>query len=86
MSKINKNKQTKEKTHHTPKTPDVRTKFKSNNMKPRIKKVKTKATKGVDLNISIDSLKNLIPKPHEDLGPMERMAARERELENRNKK
>ncbi len=86
MSKLNKNKKTRDKEKETPKTPDIPARPRSNNLEPRRKKVKTRITKSVDLNIGIDSLKDLIPKPHKDLGPMARMAEREKELENRNRK
>jgi len=89
MSKVNKNKnvnssKTNRRTH-THKTPDMPIKYKRTTMEPRKPKSK-KQEKNIDLNISLNGLKNLIPKSHEDLGPMERMAKRERELENRNKR
>jgi hypothetical protein len=86
MSKVNKNKQTQNRRNNTFKTPDMTTRSKVNTSEGRKPKVGSPTMKAPEININIGRLKNLIPKSYSDLGPMGRMAAREKQLEDRNHK
>ena len=82
MSKVNKNKKKRSNNRrgNTVKTPNM----------PRSVRTQRDKVKGVEeyrnRNLEIKQIKDLFPKSNKHLEPMEKMAAREKELESMNKR
>ena len=88
MSKINKKKQGNNSVR-TPKTPDMPTRTTSNRSeREKMKKAPTRPVVISKNNQGLEGVQlgDLFQKSYKNLGPMGRMAKRERELESRNKR